>query len=77
MATSATGTLSPMPLYNPGLQQFITYEDARAVKEKTEYVLKLGLGGIMFWQLAQDKSPGGLLDAIHEAKTAGNRKRKH
>lgn len=62
-------------IYNPHLQQFITYEDARAIKEKTEYALKLGLGGIMFWQLAQDKPSGGLLDAIHEAKAAGKRKR--
>lgn len=62
-------------IYNPRLQQFITYEDTRAVKQKTEYALMLRLGGIMFWQLAQDKPSGGLLDAIHEVKTSGRHRR--
>lgn len=58
-------------IYHPRLQQLLTYDDARSVKEKTRYARQLGLGGIMFWQLAQDRLSGGLLDAIYEEKIAG------
>lgn len=60
-------------IYHPRRQQFITYEDPRSVKEKTWYAQEHGLNGIMFWQLAQDRLSGGLLDAIHEQKLSGRR----
>lgn len=61
-------------IYNPRLQQFLTYDDPRSVEEKTRYVQEHGLNGIMFWQLAHDKYAGGLLDAIYERKTKGRNK---
>ncbi|MFM7015534.1 MAG: glycoside hydrolase family 18 protein [Bacteroidota bacterium] len=41
-----------------------TYDDERSVGLKTRYALTKNLGGIMFWQLYDDKFSGGLLDAI-------------
>jgi chitinase len=42
-----------------------TFDDERSIAEKTRYAVSKGLGGIMFWQLCDDKSKGGLLDVIH------------
>lgn len=61
-------------IYNARLQHFATYDDVRSVKEKTRYARQQGLNGIMFWQLAQDKPSGGLLQAIHEEKVSGGRR---
>ena len=41
-----------------------TYDDERSVGLKVRYALRRNLGGIMFWQLYDDKFSGGLLDAI-------------
>ena len=46
---------------------FATYDDRRSVAAKTRYALERSLGGIMFWQLAQDNERDGLLSAIGEA----------
>ncbi len=46
---------------------FATYDDRRSVAAKTRYALERSLGGIMFWQLAQDNERDGLLSAIDEA----------
>jgi chitinase len=54
--------------YNSQKKLFITYDDERSVKEKTEYVIERGLGGIMFWQLRGDLYQNGLLDAIDKAR---------
>ena len=43
---------------------YATYDDRRSVAAKTRYALEHSLGGIMFWQLAQDRENGGLLSAI-------------
>jgi len=43
---------------------FATYDDRRSVAAKTRYALEHSLGGIMFWQLAQDSERDGLLSAI-------------
>lgn len=53
-------------LYNPDDSLFISYEDTVSARLKTEYALKNGLGGIMFWQLRLDTEDYDLLDAIHE-----------
>lgn len=44
----------------------VTYDDEKSIAEKTRYVSKRKLGGIMFWQLCDDKAKGGLLDVIHQ-----------
>ena len=54
--------------YNPSQQLFATYDDKRSMELKTQYAIDKGLGGIMFWQLAEDAFIEGLLDAIDQAR---------
>lgn len=51
--------------YNPKTKEFATFDDKRSMVEKTKYVIRHHLGGIMFWELSLDKPNGGLLDAIN------------
>lgn len=51
--------------YRPSSSEFITYDDSLSIVAKSRYVRENGLGGIMFWQLIDDKNRGGLLDAMH------------
>ena len=53
-------------LYNKKEKYFLTYDDQISIAEKTKYVLKKKLGGIMFWQLAGDTYRDGLLHVIHK-----------
>lgn len=53
--------------FNPRRKILVTYDDSTSVKLKTKYALDRNLGGIMFWQLADDKSRGGLVEAIYGA----------
>lgn len=46
----------------------VTYDDSVSIARKTEYVITKGLGGIMFWQLMDDKFNEGLLDVIDRTK---------
>lgn len=41
-----------------------TYDDEKSVALKTKYAVEHKLGGIMFWQMCDDKFRGGLLEAI-------------
>ena len=43
-------------LYNPTSGTFISYEDEQAIHAKTNYLLKKGLKGAMFWELNADKN---------------------
>ncbi|MEE9371488.1 MAG: glycoside hydrolase family 18 protein [Saprospiraceae bacterium] len=43
---------------------FISYENEKSIKYKADYVIKKGLGGVMFWQFNGD-SDGALLKAIY------------
>ncbi|WP_299591464.1 glycoside hydrolase family 18 protein [uncultured Microbulbifer sp.] len=56
--------------YNPEQKRYATFDNPKSVALKTEYAKKLGLGGIMFWELPGDSEEGVLLDAIYSAKTA-------
>ena len=40
--------------YNPESHQFITFDTPRSVRDKTRYVLKNKLAGIMLWRMGQD-----------------------
>jgi len=53
--------------YSPAKKQLITFDDERSMTLKTKYVVDQQLGGIMFWQLGEDKPVNGLLDAIDKA----------
>lgn len=46
-------------------ETFISYDDERSLMEKCKYIHEQGLAGIMFWELAQDRSYT-LLDAISD-----------
>ena len=62
-------TIAQAPyLYNEEKGLFATFDDSVSIEMKTEYALRNGLGGIMFWQLSGDKSEDGLLDIIYSVK---------
>lgn len=50
--------------YNRSGHLFATFDDERSIKAKTKFIRKQKLGGIMFWELAQDKKEDGLLNEI-------------
>jgi chitinase len=50
-------------LWNDATRTFITYDDPRSVGIKTRYAREKRLGGLMFWELSQDRD-GELLDFI-------------
>lgn len=52
-------------LWNDSTRTFVTYEDPRSLRVKTEVVKENGLGGIMFWQYDSDTT-GALLDVLYE-----------
>lgn len=55
--------------YNAGKRLMASYDDSTSVRLKTLYALHKGLGGVMFWQLTDDRFfSGGLLDVIDQTK---------
>ena len=54
-------------MYSATKKQLITFDDEKSMTLKTKYVLKNHLGGIMFWQLGDDKPVNGLLNSIDKA----------
>lgn len=52
--------------YNHQQKTFATFDDARSMGEKVNYVRKHKLGGLMFWQLPHDTDKNGLLNSIHQ-----------
>lgn len=63
------GTARASYAYNAGAHEFLTGDDTASVAMKSRYVRELGLGGIMFWQLRDDRAEDGLLEAMHRALT--------
>ncbi len=51
---------------NRNRKLFFTYENEKSVALKTKYALHENLGGIMFWQLYDDKLHHGLLNEINK-----------
>ena len=45
-----------------------TYDDAQSIAMKTKYAVYNHLGGIMFWQLMDDKFHGGLLQVMYDSR---------
>ena len=43
---------------------FATFDDHKSIKLKSQYALDKKLGGIMFWQLMDDKKKNGLLSTM-------------
>jgi chitinase len=54
--------------YNAQKGLLASYDDSLSVRLKTLYALHKGLGGVMFWQLTEDRFSGGLLDVIDQTK---------
>jgi chitinase len=54
-------------LWNSATRTFITYDDPQSIEIKTRYAKKNHLGGIMFWELSQDRD-GELLDVIARSR---------
>ena len=52
--------------YHPDDSLFLTYDNAASVELKCQYVLDKRLGGIMFWELVNDKPKDGLLGVMKE-----------
>ena len=50
--------------YSKVLNEFATFDDTISIGLKTQYALQKNLGGIMFWQLTDDREDGGMLQAI-------------
>jgi chitinase len=50
-------------LWNSAARTFITYEDPQSLQIKARYIVEHRLGGVMFWELSQDRD-GELLDVI-------------
>jgi chitinase len=50
-------------LWNEATRTFITYDDPQSIREKADYVRENRLGGMMFWELSQDRNDE-LLDVI-------------
>jgi GH18 family chitinase len=51
-------------LYNAGKQEFMTFDDEWSVKNKCRYVLRNGMGGVMFWEYDSDQKEN-LLNVIN------------
>jgi len=56
-------------LWNPGTRVFISYDDPQSIAVKARYVLQHRLGGIMFWELSEDRNDE-LLDVINANLTS-------
>lgn len=50
-------------LWNETSRTFITYDDPQSIEVKARYAKAQGLGGVMFWELSQDRN-GELLSAV-------------
>jgi chitinase len=50
-------------LWNSASRTFITYDDPQSLQIKARYILEHRLGGVMFWELSQDRN-GELLDVL-------------
>jgi chitinase len=51
--------------YNATKGLMASYDDSASIRRKTLYALHKGLGGVMFWQMTEDRFfSGGLLDVI-------------
>jgi chitinase len=53
--------------YNNRKNLFATFDDERSIKEKAKFVRKKNLGGIMFWELSEDKNTDGLVDVLYNS----------
>ena len=70
-ATYFDDTAQAPYMYSSAKKQLITFDNERSIMLKTKYAIDHHLGGIMFWQLGEDKYTNGLLDVIDKAVHEG------
>jgi chitinase len=59
-------------LWNATSRVFISYDDPQSIAVKARYVLQHRLGGMMFWELSEDRDEE-LLDVINTTLTSAGR----
>lgn len=52
--------------YNASKKLFATFDNERSIREKIKFIQRKKLGGIMFWELAQDMKVDGLVDVMYK-----------
>ena len=52
--------------YSMSQQLFATFDDKHSVKAKAKFVRQKKLGGIMFWELSDDKTSNGLVHTLRK-----------
>lgn len=52
--------------YSEQLKLFATFDDEKSIYAKAKFIRRKKLGGIMFWELSDDKASNGLVDAIRK-----------
>ena len=52
--------------YSSTKKLFATFDDERSIEAKSKYIQKKKLGGMMFWELSEDKPKDGLVGAIYK-----------
>lgn len=50
--------------YNAAKKLFATFDDKKSISEKTTFIRRKKLGGIMFWELGQDLKQAGLVEEM-------------
>jgi chitinase len=50
--------------YNAQKQLFATFDNEKSIEAKAQYVRQKKLGGMMFWELIQDKNSHGLVEVM-------------
>lgn len=53
-------------MFNPQTKEFWSFDDPTSLSVKMDYVKRMNLGGVMFWELTGDDSSGSLLKAIYK-----------
>ena len=53
--------------YNRTKKLFATFDDEWSARQKAKFVRRKKLGGIMFWELSEDKNASGLVDVIYNS----------
>jgi chitinase len=52
--------------YNTAKKLYATFDDQRSIFEKTKFIRRKKLGGIMFWELGQDLNKDGLVEEMEK-----------
>lgn len=63
--------------FNAERKIFVTYDDSASITHKTKYAISKKLGGIMFWQLVDDRFSNGLLEVMWRTKMKAMQSGKH